>query len=231
MEKRILMMFLAFAIAMTGCSVQQRTSSENSGSSDSNDSILSSSSSADPSDKKENTEKISVEIPRYTATLDQSGNLEIDYGSPSYAHLDWAQPDGYSITNESEKPDFTPPGIQNKESFLILDLLQLIHCDAINLIEYQNNLPARLDIFHHAGSSNRYDYFLSAMPYDGSGWQKNQNESSDFGYLLDVWVEMDGQNYLRFHFYFKGNQKYNSYESLPEKVRNQLISIIDSFEI
>ena len=120
---------------------------------------------------------------------------------------------------------------QDEESALILDLLQLIHCDAVNLIEYQNTIPERMDIFHHAGSSDRYVYFLSAMSEDGNGWQKNQNESSDFGYLLDVWVELGEQNYLRFHFYFKGSQKYDSYESLPIEVRNQLISIIDSFEL
>ena len=231
MKKRILMMFLAFALAMTGCSAQQRTVSENSESSENNSFISSSSSPAGQTDEKENTEKISVEIPSCTATLDQSGNLEIDYGSSSYANLDWAQPDGYSITNESEEPDFTPPGIQNEKSALIADLLQLIHCDTVNLIEYQNNLPVRLDLFHHAGSSDRYDYFLSAMTYNGSGWQKNQNESSDFGYLLDVWVRLDGENTLRFHFYFTGDQNYGSYESLPEEVRNQLIALIDSFSL
>lgn len=227
MKKQMLLIFMFVIIFMTGCTDQQRTVSENSKSSESSISVPSTSSAEDlPLEK----EKASIEIPKYCATLDQYGNLKIDYNSSSSTTLNWGRVDGYFITNESEIPDFTPPGIQDEGSIRILDQLQLISSDTTNLIEYQNNLPVRMDLFSHVGSSNRYDYFLSAMAYDGSGWQKNQSGSSDFGYLFDIWVELNEQNYLRFHFYFDENQEYDSYESLPEETKNQLITIIDSFE-
>ena len=98
MKKRMLITLLVAAIVMTGCTVQQRTISENLRSSENNGSIPPTSSSAESAHEKENTEKTSVEIPIYTATLDQYGNLEIDYSSSAYANLNWVQLDGYSLT-------------------------------------------------------------------------------------------------------------------------------------
>ena len=219
----------ALCLSLSACSYFQSEDSQQS-TNDSSSSITSVPSTSSVEDLPLEKEKVSIEIPKYCANLDQYGNLEIDYSSSSSTTLNWARLDGYFITNESEIPDFTPPGIQDEGSTRILDLLQLIYSDVTNLIEYQSNLPVRMDLFHHVGNSGRYDYFLSAMAYDGNGWQRNQSGSSDFGYLLDIWVELDEQNYLRFHFYFNGNQEYDSYESFPEETRNQLITIINSFE-
>ena len=218
---------LALILLLSGCKGSNTVSSSDSSVKNGTESSVSSSGES-PSGPQVEGANVVLSIPKYSASLDQLGNLDIDYGAAETADIAWYPPDGYKAAEDGQA--LTPPGIQNPKGTLTLDMLQWIYSETTDLLEYQNALPSHMDLFHQTAQSQRYTYFVSAIAGDGSGWNKNQQDSKNFGYLLDVYIRLDSQNFLRFHYYFHEDQKVESYEELPGEVKDELTVLIDSFE-
>lgn len=218
--KRICIMALLSLLILTGCMDSQELSYD-----------ISSSTSMG----KIPEESAQFDIRMIPAVLDEYGSLRMDFESTDTATLNWVPINGYTKVDIRNTTDQFSPGIQNAEGNLILDYLYLIHTDGIDIIDYENNIPMRLELFSQIVDSENYKCFISAMANDGIGWvHKNQiseDSSVAYGYLLDCRVRLSENDFLAFHYYFQGDVQYHTYGEIPNEVKEEVLVLIDSFQL
>jgi len=180
-------------------------------------------------------EVVQFEIALHPAAFNEYGHLIVNHENTDTVIVNWTPVSGYAEVDASKTTDQFSPGIQNAEGRLVLDYLRIIHTEGIDVIDYESNIPMRLELFSQVVNSKNYKYFISAMTNGGGGWV-NKNRISDdgstnYGYLFDCKVKLTENDFLNFHYYFQSDKRYQSYDEVPDEVKGELIALIDSFSL